>query len=261
MSLFIGKSKTGLALLSESPVKQKVIHTYVCYARFEILSDDFLGRSPVSYSTALLLWSGRHRLVVPSGTSYCGEHTGHCCACAGGPCASVHPQVKKLNLPALWQVAEAVLGPRAALWCGGHHPMPLSRCSGGRQGALAGRGDARKGECRQCKATVMLPPRPPAPTGRQHLHFSPPASESFPRAAWLSPSAFAGLYLHGKTRTFPAPRYQFTIRLKINLRLLLMSIAQRQKNNSYTCSLFVSPAPYGELLMDRGFHRDCLLTG
>lgn len=59
----------------------------------------------------------------------------------------------------------------------------------------------------------------------------------------------------------PSPTYQFTIRLKINLRLLLMSIAQRQKNNSYTCSLFVSPAPYGELLMDRGFHRDCLLTG
>lgn len=32
-----------------------------------------------------------------------------------------------------------------------------------------------------------------------------------------------------------------------------MSIAQRQKNNSYTCSLFVSPAADGELLMDRGF--------
>lgn len=40
-----------------------------------------------------------------------------------------------------------------------------------------------------------------------------------------------------------------------------MSIAQSQKNNSYTCSLFVNPTPYGELLMDRGFHQDCMLTG
>lgn len=55
MSLFIGESKTGLTLLSVSPVKQKVIHKYVCYAGFKILSDDFLGRSPVSYSTASLL--------------------------------------------------------------------------------------------------------------------------------------------------------------------------------------------------------------
>lgn len=97
-----------------------------------------------------------------------------------------------------------------------------------------------------------------------HLHpreisalFQP--SQPLCRAAWPFPSAFAVLDLHGKARTSPAPRYQFIIRLKINLRLLLTSIAQRQKNNSYTCSLFVSPLLV-ELLMDRGSHQDCLLT-
>lgn len=39
-----------------------------------------------------------------------------------------------------------------------------------------------------------------------------------------------------------------------------MSIARSQKNNSYTCSLFVNPTPYGELLMDGGFYWAHVLT-
>lgn len=94
---------------------------------------------------------------------------------------------------------------------------------------------------------MVLPPR-------HHLYFSAPA----PSPGLPGPSSPASWALHGKARTSPAPRHPFILRLKINLRLLLMSIAQRQRNNSCTCSLFVSPAPHGELLMDRGFQRPCL---
>lgn len=124
---------------------------------------------------------------------------------------------------------------------------------------------ARKRQCpwtvstASSKTTVMLQPTPPASTGRNHLYFNPPALPPFPRSPSLC--VCRALCLHGKPHTSAAPRYQFIIRLKINLRLLLVSIARSQKNNSYTCSLFVHLTPYGKLLMDGGFHQHCLLTG
>lgn len=147
------------------------------------------------------------------------------------------------------QVADALPGHGAALgWA-----LPLTLLPRGQAGrdslaARPGRGNALGEEsAASSKTTAVLRSGPPASAGRNHLTVILQPT-SLPRVS-LAPSLCicCALCLHGKTCTSPAPRYQFIIRLKINLRLLLVSIAQSRKNNGYTCSLFVNPAPYGEL--------------